>query len=193
MDRMGKRLREKLTAVQVRQAKAPGLYNDGGDLYVRIAPGGSKSWLFRYRFREARRDMGLGGYPTITLAAARELADAARKQIAAGIDPIEVRRLAEAADEAANNLHRRRGLILGRKDLRVIGFHHKGLAARLLAAEAEEGADHGAAVGAIHPLAGRTPFELRRLGRLLQRFACTEECIDIHAVVDRRAVCGLSM
>ncbi len=38
----------KLTAVKVAAAKKPGYIADGGNLYLRVAPGGSKSWMFRF-------------------------------------------------------------------------------------------------------------------------------------------------
>jgi hypothetical protein len=50
----------KFTALKVEKTTRPGLYNDGGGLYLRVAPGGSKGWIFRYRINGRTRDMGLG-------------------------------------------------------------------------------------------------------------------------------------
>jgi hypothetical protein len=36
----------KLKALQVTKVTAPGMYGDGGDLYLQVARGGSKSWIF---------------------------------------------------------------------------------------------------------------------------------------------------
>lgn len=66
-------------------------------LYLQITPPGAKSWILRARVGSKRRDMGLGGYPTVTLAAAREKAREARAKIEAGRDPVEERRAAKAA------------------------------------------------------------------------------------------------
>jgi hypothetical protein len=91
----------KLNDVKVRQTKAAGLLNDGDGLYLKLTQTGSKSWLFRYRFGAARRDMGLGKYPDIGLKKAREKADDARKQVENGIDPIEARRAKRTETKAA--------------------------------------------------------------------------------------------
>jgi hypothetical protein len=64
----------KLTALQVTKAKAPGMYGDGGGLYLQITGDGkakiAKSWIFRYRFnghtstagKPLAREMGLGSF-----------------------------------------------------------------------------------------------------------------------------------
>jgi hypothetical protein len=95
----------------------------------------------------------------------------------------------EAAREPGkNDLHRSRRVVLGREDLRMIGFHAEILVAGLLGAEAEEVADHGAAVRSGHPFAACAPLELGGLGRLLERLAGTQQRIDVDAVVDLRGV-----
>jgi integrase len=93
----------RLSAVRVQSVRKRGYYGDGGGLYLRVAPGGAKGWIFRYGGRGRRRDMGLGGYPAIGLAKARELAGDCRSVLAAGLDPIAARneKRAAAAVEAA--------------------------------------------------------------------------------------------
>ena len=61
-----------------------------------MIPGG-RSWVLRATVAGKRRDMGLGGFPSVTLAGARERARDARDKIDRGLDPIEVRRAAKAA------------------------------------------------------------------------------------------------
>ncbi|MDE0064543.1 MAG: integrase arm-type DNA-binding domain-containing protein [Gammaproteobacteria bacterium] len=78
----------KLTAAAVRAARRPGLHGDGGTLYLAVAPGGSKSWIQRVTVAGRRRDIGLGGYPVVSLAKARQRAMANRVAIADGIDPL---------------------------------------------------------------------------------------------------------
>src|SRR5215467_14137609 len=97
------RMLGRLSAVRVQSARKRGYYGDGGGLYLRVAPGGAKGWIFRYGGRGRRRDMGLGGYPAIGLARARELAGDCRSVLAAGLDPIAARneKRAAAAVEAA--------------------------------------------------------------------------------------------
>ena len=83
-----------------------GYYGDGGCLYFRVAPGGSRSWVFRYALNGRTRDMGLGAYPTLTLAMARDRALEMRRLVADGIDPIDRRRaiLADGKVENATTL-----------------------------------------------------------------------------------------
>lgn len=89
-----------LSAKFVEAAKRPGLFGDGGGLYLQVTGETSKAWIFRFTAPDGRRrDMGLGSASVITLAAARDLAHAAKRQVAAGVDPIEARR-AEAAAKA---------------------------------------------------------------------------------------------
>lgn len=88
-----------LTALQVRTLKAPGLFADGGGLYLQVTASGAKSWIFRYQIAGRRRDMGLGSASVFSLAEARQKAVDARKLVAAGTDPLEAR-AAQAAAQA---------------------------------------------------------------------------------------------
>jgi integrase len=54
--------------------------------------GSRKSWLLRYRYKGKRREMGLGPYPEISLAEARQRGGEARHRLIQGFDPIEDRR-----------------------------------------------------------------------------------------------------
>ena len=90
----------KLTALAVRQTKAPGLYSDGGGLNLHITPSGSRSWIFRYQRAGRRREMGLGSAAAVSLAEARRKAADARKLMGEGKDPIEVARAQVAATAA---------------------------------------------------------------------------------------------
>lgn len=71
-------LKNRLTAKKVKDAKGPALLNDGVGLYLQVTPAGSKSWLFRYRWQKKRPQLGLGSYPTVSLADARRKAEEAR-------------------------------------------------------------------------------------------------------------------
>lgn len=75
----------------------------GGGLYleVRDARGGDKrrSWLFRYQMDGKRRAQGLGSYPEISLADARQRAAEARVCVAKGVDPVEARKAAQQAQK----------------------------------------------------------------------------------------------
>lgn len=83
----------RLSAKAVASTKAPGLYGDGGGLYLQVAQGGSRTWIFRYRspITKKGRYMGLGPVHTVSLPEAREKAATQRREVLSGRDPIEVR------------------------------------------------------------------------------------------------------
>jgi len=105
-----------LTALKItRELKRPGLYGDGGGLYLQIQPSRrdknnkqqfllSKSWIFRYMRARVPHKMGLGPLELVSLAEARDKALAARKLLLAGIDPIKERNK-KRAEAAAQELH----------------------------------------------------------------------------------------
>jgi integrase len=104
---------KELTALDVKRIAHPGrgrnaMFAVGGvsGLMIQVAPTGSKSWILRATVGTKRRDIGLGGYPDVTLAAARERAREARDMIRQGIDPVEQRKAVRAALAA----QQRRGL-----------------------------------------------------------------------------------
>ena len=77
----------KLSAIEASSLKTPGFYRAGQTLYLRISSSGTKSWIQRIIIQGKRRDIGLGSYPTVSLAEARELALRNRKLARAGGDP----------------------------------------------------------------------------------------------------------
>ncbi len=84
-----------LNDMQIRRAKPedkPYTLGDGQGLSLLIEPNGSKSWRFRYRYAGKPKMISLGVYPTITLADARSRRDEARKLVAEGKNPSEVRK-----------------------------------------------------------------------------------------------------
>ena len=86
----------RLTVRGVAAESRPGMYSDGGGLYLAIARGGSKSWIYRFMLHGRSRDMGLGGIDVVSLSEAREKALEARKVLKAGTDPIEDRKAQRA-------------------------------------------------------------------------------------------------
>jgi hypothetical protein len=78
----------RLSARRVQTLSESGRHADGGGLYLVVDTGG-KRWVFLYRFRGKRREMGLGSLNAVPLATARDMAEAARQSVAAGIDPID--------------------------------------------------------------------------------------------------------
>lgn len=73
---------------------------DGGGLYLLVTPTGGKLWYMKYRFEEKEKKLSFGAYPDVSLSKAREKRQAAREQIAAGIDPGAVRKAVKTAVRA---------------------------------------------------------------------------------------------
>lgn len=91
----------KLTAKRVENLTTPGTYSDGNRLYLQVGTTGTKSWLFIYRKAGKRTEMGLGPYPTVGLAQAREQALTLSKLLLRGRDPLAERRQEEAQQLAS--------------------------------------------------------------------------------------------
>jgi integrase len=92
----------RLTARTVASLKTPGRHADGGNLYLTIsktAGGLSKRWTFMFALAGRQREAGLGGFPAVTLAAARGKAKDLRALVDEGIDPL-------AAKEAASEVRK---------------------------------------------------------------------------------------
>jgi integrase len=84
--------------------KAPGIYPDGGGLCLQVAVGKKgigKSWILRYSHRGKARAMGLGAYPRLSLAGARDRRDWARGVLNADGDPITEREREREANQLA--------------------------------------------------------------------------------------------
>ncbi len=66
---------------------------DSGGLYLEVSPSGSKRWFWKYRKDGKEGRMALGSYPAVGLTAARKARDAAKSQKAAGVDPVQARKV----------------------------------------------------------------------------------------------------
>ena len=94
----------KLSDVAVRSAKAkPKSYKmaDGAGMYLLVQPNNNKYWRLDYRFGGKRKTLALGVYPQVSLKAAREKRDEAKRQLSDGIDPGHSRKI-EKLTGAAN-------------------------------------------------------------------------------------------
>lgn len=101
----------KLTELKVKNAK-PGIHGDGGGLYLRVKPSGAKSWVLRVQHMGKREDVGLGGYPVVTLARARDKA-------------LELRRVAKEGQSARAERDRKRVVVPSFKE--AVADAHKAL------------------------------------------------------------------
>jgi len=89
------------TILAARTKAKPYRLFDGAGLFLVVKPSGAKAWMLRLQVAGKRHDVGLGGFPAVSLKEAREKAEAMRKQARAGIDPIEEREAARREREAA--------------------------------------------------------------------------------------------
>jgi integrase len=80
-----------LSDLQIRSlkpAEKPYRRADGGNMFIEVRPNGSKLWRLAYRFGGKQKLMSFGRYPDVSLAKARERRQAAKAQLADGIDPM---------------------------------------------------------------------------------------------------------
>jgi integrase len=96
-------LKAKLAGLSKSPFTAPVRLGDGGGLHLLVKPGNTAggAWVLRYTFGGKRRDMGLGAYPAVGLAEAREAAEEARKLLRRGVDPLAARTADKAAQAQA--------------------------------------------------------------------------------------------
>jgi integrase len=84
---------QKLDPGWVKRTPEIGMHADGGGLYLQVSRFGTKSWIFRFMLDGRRREMGLGPFPSLSLAGAREKAADCRNMVRSNrIDPIETRK-----------------------------------------------------------------------------------------------------
>ena len=107
---MARRVTGKLKATQIQSFKDAGRYSDGNGLYLKIRPGGTRSWVFLFEKtvgdRRVQRELGLGKAGEkdgVSLAEAREKAMAYRKILANGGDP--------AAEKQQSDLEAKRAVV----------------------------------------------------------------------------------
>ncbi len=80
--------RDRLTAGAIDKRKDKGRMFDGAGLILNVTMTGSKNWIFRYTPKGGKvREMGLGGYPDVSLKKARNRANECRTLVADGLDP----------------------------------------------------------------------------------------------------------
>jgi integrase len=94
----------RLKAIDLSRIKKPGMYADGGGLYLQVRDGEhglTRSWLLRFMRHGKARYMGLGPSRIISLAEARQKARVAHKLLLEGVDPIEAKEAHRAAQQVS--------------------------------------------------------------------------------------------
>ncbi len=84
---------KELTPLAVSKIRRTGLHAVGGvsGLGLKVMPTGTRAWVLRTTVAGKRREFGLGSFPTVSLASARERARMTLDQIFTGIDPVSAR------------------------------------------------------------------------------------------------------
>ncbi|HME25958.1 MAG TPA: integrase arm-type DNA-binding domain-containing protein [Acetobacteraceae bacterium] len=95
----------RINSARLRTLTKPGMYGDGGGLYLRVRGPEHRSWLYRYKVGGRGHLLGLGSLADVSLAEAREAAAAARKLVRQGEDPIQNKRAEWARRAAEAGLH----------------------------------------------------------------------------------------
>ncbi len=93
--------KHRLTARAVATITKAGFHADGGGLYLQVAPGGGRSWVYRFQRQGRARWMGLGSVDLVSLQEARQKALDARRLILEGKDPIDARHAARQTEAGA--------------------------------------------------------------------------------------------
>jgi integrase len=112
----------RLTALKVEKAKQPGMYADGGGLYLRVTREGTRNWVLRYMLDRKQHWMGLGPLSLYSLQEARGQVLDARRKRHEGIDPIEARR----AERARLRLDAAKAITFGEVAATYVGSHKAG-------------------------------------------------------------------
>ena len=84
----GNRKQQALSAAMIRTVSKPGMYADGNGLNLNVVSSGAKWWVQRVTIGGERHNIGLGGYPAVSLAEARDLAAENQRLIRQGRDPL---------------------------------------------------------------------------------------------------------
>ena len=90
---------KELSSLEIRRLTRPGRWSVGGvdGLGLQVTKSGAQSWVLRFRIAARQREMGLGSFPTVGLAAAREKARQLRSLVSDGGDPIAMMQAKESA------------------------------------------------------------------------------------------------
>lgn len=110
----------KLSALKVSKLRRHCMVGDGAGLWFRVSDSG-RSWVLRYMAGGVAHGMGLGSYPLVSLAQARERSADARRLLLDGIDPIQARRA-----EKTKRTEAVRGVTLKRCAIEYVEAHSGG-------------------------------------------------------------------
>jgi integrase len=163
----------RLTARKVETAK-PGRHGDGAGLWLAVSESGAKRWLYRFTIAGKVSEHGLGSYPAVSLADARDKAAEARKLAKTGKSPVEAKREIERAKTGKPTFARCADDFLAAKGVEWRNDKHRAQWAMTLSKYAEslrfkpvDKIDTDAVLEVLLPLWQKTPETASRLrGRI---------------------------
>lgn len=185
------------------KAFGPGKFNDGAGLWFVKQSDTSAQWVLRVTVHGRRREMGLGGYPDVSLKAAREEAQKWRSVAKAGQDPIKQRE--KERREAERNLHVLRDVAIDAFESRKASLKGDGKAGRWFSpleihvlpklgkvpvADIDAVDIRNALQPIWHIKASTAEKALHRLGVCLKHGAALGLDVDLQAVAKARALLG---
>ncbi|WP_454834189.1 tyrosine-type recombinase/integrase [Pseudomonas lini] len=116
----------KLNPKQVDNVTEAGTYEDGEGLRLVVKASGKKSWVLRFQLAGKRREMGLGGFPDVTLKEARSKAVDQRKLLQQKIDPLTERDATRLAQQKAEQAQKAKAITFKSVTLDYIAAHRAG-------------------------------------------------------------------
>jgi integrase len=116
----------KLNPKQVENLTEAGTYEDGEGLRLVVKSSGKKSWVLRFQLAGKRREMGLGGFPDVTLKEARSKALDQRKLLQQKIDPLTEREATRLAQQKAEMAQKAKAITFKSVTLDYIAAHRAG-------------------------------------------------------------------
>ncbi|MDD2917429.1 integrase arm-type DNA-binding domain-containing protein [Rhodoferax sp.] len=186
-----------LTDAQLRNLTEPGKHFDGGGLYLDLTKAGGRYWRLKYRFGGKEKLLAFGTYPAVSLKAARDKANEARKTLLDGRDPGAQRKAEKAkiVHETANTLEAVSRDWLAHQAARWATITHDRIEASLkadifpaLGARPVAGIKPGEIMAAVKKIEARGAAEqadrvLKRI-KAVYRWAVTHERIESNPMVD---------
>lgn len=192
----------KLSAAFARTAPK-GKHGDGGGLWLHKRDTTSGKWLFLFKLRKRRREMGLGGFPEVSLKEARDAAQHWRTVVRSGHDPITTRE--RERREVERNLHLLKDIALDAFEARKAELKGDGKAGRwyspleihilpklgdMPVSEIDQIDIRDAVAPIWHSKAETARKAINRLGICLKHAAALGLNVDLQAVVKAQALLG---
>lgn len=191
-------MRQRLTAAKIKSAP-PGKYFDGGGLIFFKRDDGGAQWILRTTVHGRRREMGLGGYPDISLSDARETAQKFRTMAKKGVDPIKARQkerrdILTLADATTACFEARKAELKGDgkagRWLSPLETHVLPKLGRVPCVELDQQDIKNTLAPIWHKKADTARKALNRIGIVLQYAAASGLNVDLQATAKARALLG---